>query len=170
MSCRECFLRDKRKRLVVGRGVWPCRILFIGEAPGKTEEVMGKAFVGQAGQLLEKIFAKASELSGLPMPEYYITNTLLCRPVDFRGGENRAPHPDEMNACRENVDFIIEQARPKEIIFLGAVAQKFYGKIFKQAFHLTHPAHILRKGGKSSPDFIRVSRELSEILITIDRR
>jgi DNA polymerase len=100
---------------VISDGTSEAKLVFIGEAPGRDEDLKGKPFVGAAGQLLTKMI----EAMGLKREEVYICNVLKDRPP-----ENRTPLPDEMEAC---LPFLKEQlaiVHPRVICTLGAVATK----------------------------------------------
>jgi DNA polymerase len=142
-QCQECPLCKFRHQVVLGRGEIPCDILFIGEAPGVSEDLLGKAFIGESGRFLDKMIEKA----GLAEVPKYFTNTVLCRPCDYKGGKNREPIPREIVNCIANVKSIIEQAEPKFIVLVGDVAQKQFSKVYSDSVKITHPSALLRSGG-----------------------
>ncbi len=112
-DCVRCPLGHTRTKFVFGVGNPKADILFVGEAPGRDEDLQGEPFVGRAGQLLDKILA-ASKFS---RAEVYIANILKCRPP-----ENRDPQPEEMETCSP---YLLEQIRlinPKIIVCLGRIA------------------------------------------------
>jgi len=111
--CCRCSLAQTRLHLVPGEGNPCARIVFVGEAPGASEDEQGRPFVGRAGQLLTNII----EAMGLRRQDVYICNILKCRPPG-----NRVPTPDEVAACSR---YLVEQLRilhPRVIIALGASA------------------------------------------------
>jgi DNA polymerase len=113
--CRRCPLYRTRTHAVVSDGSPEARLMFIGEAPGRDEDLQGKPFVGAAGQLLTKMI----QAMGLTREEVYICNVLKDRPPG-----NRPPEPDEVEAC---LPFLREQIaiiQPAVICVLGAVAAK----------------------------------------------
>ncbi|MDP3702771.1 MAG: uracil-DNA glycosylase [Candidatus Omnitrophota bacterium] len=113
--CRRCPLYRTRTHAVVSDGTPEARLMFIGEAPGRDEDLQGKPFVGAAGQLLTKMI----QAMGLRREDVYICNVLKDRPPG-----NRTPEPDEVEAC---LPFLREQiaiVRPSVICVLGAVAAK----------------------------------------------
>ena len=113
--CRRCPLHRTRTHAVVSDGTPEARLVFIGEAPGRDEDLQGKPFVGAAGRLLTKMI----EAMGLRREEVYICNVLKDRPP-----ANRTPLPEEVEAC---LPFLREQLaiiRPAVICTLGAVAAK----------------------------------------------
>lgn len=112
-DCQRCGLARGRKNIVFGVGNPAAQLMFVGEAPGRDEDLQGEPFVGEAGQLLTKII----QAMGLQREDVYICNVLKCRPPD-----NRNPHHDEIEACGP---FLLRQVRaiaPKAIIALGTFA------------------------------------------------
>jgi len=174
-ACRKCKLARYRRQVVIGRGDVPADLLFIGEAPGKTEDLLGEAFVGPAGKLLDKMLQKACSLSivdkilnsreidRIKNITYYITNTILCHPTDEREGDNRQPNSYEVNLCTSHIMQIYNMVKPKRVILIGKVADKYYAKEFREAIRIQHPAFILRQGGINSPHFLNNARTLSEL-------
>lgn len=112
-DCRRCRLSAGRTKLVFGVGN-PCAdLMFVGEGPGRDEDLKGEPFVGRAGQLLTRII----EAMGYARSDVYIANIVKCRPP-----QNRNPAPDEADTC---IPFLIEQAaiiNAKVIVCLGSVA------------------------------------------------
>lgn len=112
-DCHKCPLGDTRTKFVYGVGNPQAKIMFIGEAPGRDEDLQGEPFVGRAGKLLDKILAAI----GFDRQEVYIANILKCRPPN-----NRDPQPDEMHLC---IPYLKEQIRlihPQMICALGRIA------------------------------------------------
>lgn len=163
MDCKACQLYQFRKQIVPGRGIKPADLLLVGEAPGKSENLRGLAFIGPSGRLLDSIIKRASEVSGKPVPVYYITNVVCCRPTDSVGGPNREPTEREALACRSRLIATYSETKPKEVILLGKIAEKYCKKLWPAATCLSHPAFILRRGGLSSPEFVAAVRSLVEV-------
>jgi uracil-DNA glycosylase len=112
---------------ITGDGPVPCNILFIGEAPGKTEVQKGKPFVGKAGETFENYLNNI----GLSRNEVRITNTCYFRPVKEKTGKsgrktlsNRPPKVSEINLFKDILNDEIELVNPKIIITLGNVPLK----------------------------------------------
>jgi DNA polymerase len=99
--------------MVFGVGNPDAELMFVGEAPGHDEDIQGEPFVGRAGQLLNRII----EAMGLKRSDVYIANVVKSRPPN-----NRAPLPEEMEACRPFLLRQIDIVKPKVICLLGAVA------------------------------------------------
>lgn len=165
LNCQRCGLCQTRREIVFGRGVLPASVLFISEAPGKTEDLLGIPFIGPAGKLLDAAISRALEMmeSNEKTPSYFITNTVACRPTDSKQGENRQPTGEEVWACFERLQRTASQVKPKRVVFLGEVAKQYLKKAFPSAYSLRHPAYILRKGGIESPEFRAMARDLSAI-------
>lgn len=112
-NCHKCALGNTRTKFVYGVGNPQAKIMFIGEAPGRDEDLQGEPFVGRAGKLLDKILAAI----GFTRQDVYIANILKCRPPN-----NRDPQPDEMHLC---IPYLKEQIRlihPQLICALGRIA------------------------------------------------
>lgn len=112
-ECRRCRLGDGRTNLVFGVGNPRARVVFVGEAPGRDEDLQGEPFVGEAGQILNRVIARM----GLDRQEVYICNVLKCRPPG-----NRNPQPAEIEQCQP---FLLRQLRaiaPEAIVALGTFA------------------------------------------------
>lgn len=160
-ACRKCEIGSTRRNNVYGEGDPCARLMLIGEGPGETEDLLGRPFVGRAGQLLEKMLGAI----GLQREDVYICNTVKCRPTVAgpRGPKNRAPEPSEMANCRPYLDEQIDIIQPQVILALGAPAAKsFLGRDFQISkmrgrwypgpngipFMATfHPAYLLRQTG-----------------------
>ena len=149
-DCHLCQLYQSRHNIVFGVGNPHARVMFIGEAPGRNEDLQGEPFVGAAGEDLNGILS----LAGLKREDVYIANVLKCRPPG-----NRNPRPEEVLACSP---FLREQIRsiwPEIIVTLGNPATHFVLKTeigitklrgrFHQMGHFVvmptfHPAAALR--------------------------
>lgn len=137
-NCTKCEIGKRAHSHVFARGTLPCDILFIGEAPGKTENLTGWPFVGKAGKLLDAWVGYAQNqlrpamLPLLPENEqppaevftYAITNTVLCRPCDGVGMPNREPTGQEKGNCSSRLAAFIAIAKPKALITVGRHARE----------------------------------------------
>ena len=112
-DCRRCKLHRKRTNIVFGSGNPQAKLIFVGEGPGRDEDLQGEPFVGQAGKLLTRII----EAIQLTREEVYIANIVKCRPP-----ENRNPEPDEIAACEPFLIRQIKAIQPKLICALGTFA------------------------------------------------
>jgi DNA polymerase len=153
-DCRRCKLCAGRTHIVFGVGNPSAKLMFIGEGPGRDEDLQGEPFVGRAGQLLTDIITKGM---GLKREDVYIANVVKCRPP-----ENRNPEPDEVAACEPFLKKQIELIRPEIIVGLGKFAvqtllqskmpitklrgqwHSYHGIKLMPTFH---PAYLLRNPG-----------------------
>ena len=115
LGCTRCPLASTRTQVVFGSGDSNAELMFVGEAPGYHEDQQGVPFVGQAGQLLEKLLNGI----GLTRADVYIANVLKCRPPG-----NRDPQPEEIEACESHLFRQIELIRPTLVATLGNFATK----------------------------------------------
>lgn len=150
-DCRLCKLCSGRTHVVFGVGNPNARLMFVGEGPGRDEDLQGEPFVGRAGQLLTDIITKGM---GLMREDVYIANVVKCRPPD-----NRNPEPDEVAACEPFLKRQIDLVRPEIIVALGKFAvqtllqnkapisrlrgnwHRYHGIKLMPTFH---PAYLLR--------------------------
>ena len=148
-NCTNCALSASRTNIVWSRGNPNAQLMIIGEAPGADEDREGVPFIGRSGQLLNDALAAA----GLTEEQFYIANTVKCRPP-----ENRNPVRAEMDSC---LPFLIDQMQQRSVfILLGKVAAEYLlqrpVKITKENGHMEqlidgkvaviayHPAYVLR--------------------------
>ena len=110
-GCLACPLGPGRMKFVYGEGDPGARLMFVGEGPGRDEDLQGRPFVGKAGELLDKMIGAL----GLKREDTYIANVVKCRPPD-----NRTPTPAEARACLGYLRRQIELIRPAVIVTLGA--------------------------------------------------
>jgi DNA polymerase len=114
--CTECPLHELRTNAVFGTGNSRTKVMFVGEAPGRDEDLKGEPFVGRAGQLLTKILAAID----LKRKDVYITNILKCRPPN-----NRDPQEGEIRCCEEYLKKQIELIQPKVVCALGRISAQW---------------------------------------------
>ena len=145
IDCTKCELSKTRTNSVPGKGNFHSDVIFVGEAPGRNEDLKGEPFVGVAGKKL----SLALEEAGISRNVVYITNTVKCRQPN-----NRVPSKHEKETCQEYIEKEIEIIKPKIICVLGNTAFgsilggteiiKFRGKVGKkdgQLYFITiHPA------------------------------
>lgn len=148
-ECTACELHHGRINVVFARGSLPCDVLFIGEAPGESENVVGKPFMGPSGRILDTIIKK-----GLPDGlKWAMTNMVCCIPRDEEGDKVSEPPDECIEACSVRLVQFVELANPRLIVGVGRLAGdwltpgyshsiKFHKKIPLVSF--THPAAILR--------------------------
>jgi uracil-DNA glycosylase family 4 len=112
-DCKRCKLSGKRTNIVFGEGSPDAKLMFIGEAPGREEDIQARPFVGDAGMVLTRLIEKM----GFRREDVYIANIVKCRPP-----MNRDPEADEMEECRGFVESQIEIIHPQVIMSLGRIA------------------------------------------------
>ncbi len=115
-SCTRCSLHETRTNTVPGEGDANADIMFIGEAPGRNEDLQGKPFVGRAGDIFDKLL----DSIGLTREQIYLCNILKCRPPS-----NRNPLSSEISACVGSLDLQIKIVDPKVIGTLGNFATTY---------------------------------------------
>ena len=171
-SCRRCPLCDGRTQTVFGVGNPHARVMFIGEAPGKNEDLQGEPFVGAAGHYLNELLGCA----GLRREDVFIANVLKCRPPG-----NRDPRPEEIQTC---TPFLREQTRtidPEVLVTLGKFSTQFvlktqvgitrlHGRVQRAGkflvFPIFHPAAALYDGAKREAlenDFVTLGQLLHQL-------
>lgn len=170
-ECRICPLCTGRTHTVPGEGNPRAGLMCVGEGPGEHEDLSGRPFVGRAGELLDKIL----ESIEVPRPQVYIANVVKCRPP-----RNRAPLPDERDACIPYLHRQIALVRPKVLLALGSTAAEALLGVKKPLGDLRlrvhrwdgiplvvtyHPAALLRNPNWKRPawDDVRIARQLLEL-------
>jgi len=170
-NCTRCPLSGGRTTVVFGVGDPSADLVFVGEGPGREEDLRGEPFVGRSGALLDRL---VWEEIGLTRDRFYIANTVKCRPP-----ANRDPLPAEVAACRPYLEAQLELIDPKVIVTLGNFATKLLldtaegitklrGRTYtyRQSTLVPtfHPAAVLRGGGepmaKMRADLIRAKEAL----------
>lgn len=171
-ACVACPLARSRTNVVFSAGNPNARLMFVGEGPGRDEDLAGEPFVGRSGQLLDRLI---EEEIGLRREDCYIANVVKCRPPN-----NRDPLPGEVAACHHFLAGQIENVAPSVIVTLGNFAARallettegitrLRGKSFpygsSQLVPTFHPAAALRGGGvvlaQMRADFVRAKRLLA---------
>jgi uracil-DNA glycosylase family 4 len=172
LACTQCPLAAGRTQVVFGVGDPAADLLFVGEGPGRDEDLAGEPFVGRSGKLLDRLIA---EELGIDRTGCYIANVVKCRPP-----QNRDPRPDEIEACRPYLEGQIELIDPKVVVTLGNFAtrlllgtdegiRRLRGRAYRwRSGHLVptyHPAAALRSGGEvlaeMRADMVRAKRLLA---------
>jgi uracil-DNA glycosylase family 4 len=158
-GCTRCSLSKTRTQVVLARGDLPCDLLFIGEAPGRSEDMIGLPFVGPAGHLLNAMIRAT-------VPEsikYALTNLICCLPLGDDGDKVDEPDPKHIKACAPRLQELVNLASPKVIVCVGTVARKYLDRSVphRQAWsvEIDHPAFILRQ----PPAFRGITRQKAEV-------
>lgn len=173
LECTKCHLRENCRQVVFGVGNPKAHLLFVGEGPGKEEDMLGEPFVGRAGKLLDGIL----EAAAIDREQVYITNVVKCRPKG-----NRTPTISEIKECLPYLYWEIQLIKPAIIVPLGATAFKGLldpngsimqsrGQWFKRDDYYFlptyHPAALLRDTRKKRPvweDFLKIKKAYQRYL------
>ena len=169
LGCTKCPLAAGRTQVVFGVGDPKARLLFVGEGPGREEDLAGEPFVGRSGKLLDRLML---EEIGITRDRCYIANVVKCRPP-----QNRDPAPIEIEACRPYLEEQITLINPTVVVTLGNFATRLLldrpegiralrGTVYPfRTGHLVptyHPAFVLRAGGEAlaemRADLVRAKR------------
>jgi len=137
-----CALKRTAKSLCFARGSASARIMLIGEAPGRDEDIQGKPFVGRAGKLLDRML----EAIGLSEEHVYITNTIYWRPPG-----NRTPTPQEIEACAPFLARQIELLSPDVMVLLGGAAAKSVLDVTEGIMRLRGKWKLYQSGTREIP-------------------
>lgn len=172
-TCTKCRLCETRTQVVWGVGDPYAELMFIGEGPGRDEDLKGEPFVGRSGKLLDKLVFEELQMK---REQFYIANVVKCRPPN-----NRDPQQDEIAACRPYLEAQIRLIAPRVIVPLGNFATRFIlntkegiskirGQVYPSPTGVIvptfHPSAALQGGGevviaKMRADLIRAKEELS---------
>jgi uracil-DNA glycosylase len=171
--CTDCRLAETRTQVVFGVGDPGADLMFVGEAPGRNEDLQGEPFVGAAGQLLDRLMV---DVLGFDRRNAYIANVLKCRPPG-----NRDPRPDEIEACKGYLRRQLDLVDPRVVVTLGNFATKLLlrtelgitrlrGAAYPWWREMTlvptyHPAAALRSGDRIV-DAMRQDLELAREALT----
>jgi uracil-DNA glycosylase family 4 len=134
-NCSRCELGQTGVPKVFFRGHIPCEVLFVGEAPGDSESVVRRPFVGRAGKILDEIIdLSMNEWSEIATERvhnytYAVTNTVLCQPPRDAAGKQTPPRAEHAEACKSRLAQFLYLAQPHIIITVGSVADKFCPRI-----------------------------------------
>lgn len=175
-DCTRCQLHEGRTNLVFGEGNPKARLVFVGEGPGRDEDMQGRPFVGRSGQLLTKII----QAMGLKREDVYICNVVKCRPPN-----NRTPEQSEMDTCEQFLFKQIRFIKPQIIVCLGATAAKSVLKTkdslgsLRGKFHMYsgsklmvtyHPAALLRNPHFKKPAWEDMQVVMKELGLTMPKK
>ena len=151
-NCQLCALAQQRSQVCIARSDWPdgasqpnlrlpCDVLFVGEAPGMSEDAIGIPFVGPAGELLDRIIEQS-------LPEgvtYSMTNLVACFPRQAKERGENEPERGEVFECRPRLIEFVNMAQPQLIVRVGKMAVQYLGFDLRvPVVDIDHPAHILR--------------------------
>jgi uracil-DNA glycosylase len=175
-DCIRCKLHKGRTKIVFGDGHPEAKLLFIGEGPGRDEDLQGLPFVGRAGKLLTQMI----EAMGLRRSDVYICNVVKCRPP-----ENRAPEKDEVAACSPFLFRQIDLVAPQVIVCLGSIAaqtilettrgiSQFRGQWLefrgRKLMATYHPAYLLRNPAAKSEVWKDLQKVMAELGLEVKKK
>jgi len=139
LKCARCRLSKGRTQVVPGIGSCSSNIVFIGEAPGKDEDLRGEPFVGRAGKLLDQALSDC----GVSRSKVYISNLAKCRPPG-----NRRPRRDEIAACSVFLESELETISPEVVCALGQTAAERLLRKRGKMSSLTRGEHVIEVGNR----------------------
>lgn len=156
-DCQLCVLSACRQKVVLARGKIPCDVLFVGEAPGASEDVLGQPFVGPAGKLLDDIVLVSTTRVDVTL-RIAFTNLVCCIPTINDGEKTTDPPKSAISACSARLRELVGIAKPRLIVCVGGLSTKEVPKILGGTYDadklpfgesiptvsITHPAAILR--------------------------
>lgn len=172
-DCNLCSLCETRNKIVLARGQISADVLFVGEAPGASENVLGRPFVGPAGKLLDEITAEALkglgktvdtggfDSQGRPLMDWAslelriaFTNLVACIPLGEEGKKTAEPSKESILACQPRLREIVEICKPRLLVTVGKLSDTWVPKATERIdvsdrpipkwCSITHPAAILR--------------------------
>ena len=174
LSCTRCPLAAGRTQVVFGVGNPEADLMFVGEGPGREEDLQGEPFVGRSGKLLDTLMRQEI---GIDRTQCFVANVVMCRPPG-----NRDPLPVEIEACRPHLEAKLDHIDPKVVVTLGNFAtrlllgttegiRRLRGRAYPfrngQLVPTYHPAAALRGGAEvvaeMRADFVRAKRLLAEV-------
>lgn len=160
IKCRRCTLSERRRNVVLLRGNIPCDVLFIGEAPGESEDVLAKPFIGPAGKLLDSIIraslvSRTLEINGKLVeytPRHALTNLVGCIPRDEENLKAGEPPKVAIETCAPRLVEVTALCQPKLIVMVGRLSEKWAPQILGfegrrkpvKTLAIYHPAAMLR--------------------------
>jgi uracil-DNA glycosylase len=174
-ECTRCKLSRTRNKIVFGDGNPKAQLVFVGEGPGRDEDMQGLPFVGRAGKLLTQMI----EAMGLQRKDVYICNVVKCRPP-----ENRQPEKDEVTACSPFLMRQIDTIAPKVIVCLGSTAaqtilettrgiSQFRGEWLefrgRKLMATYHPAYLLRNPGAKGEVWKDLQKVMAELGLEVKK-
>ena len=187
-NCQACRLCDQRYKIVLGRGGVPAQVVFLGEAPGDSENAVGQPFKGPAGNLLDQIVERSvgafNSVSPIKLSVAY-TNLVACYPREAKEEGTHRPKDDEISACHNRLREFLDICRPRFIVAVGALAEDnlpivldsmIYsgGRVeghatVEKTISIVHPSYILsrmpiaQQGMAVQKSIVAVSTALEEI-------
>ena len=167
-KCKSCNLHLLRRNIVGLRGSFDADILFVTEAPSKSDVLRRQLLCGNNSKLLQNLFNDSGLYkNGIP---WAITSILKCRPCDTFSGDTRDPHPEEVLACAKHFLYDAHKVNPKGVVFFGKLTAKYYKNEFPNSITLVHPSFVVRTGGVASPHYPSMVRLLEDFVDEIKEK
>lgn len=168
-NCQRCPLHKGRKKVCTCRGEVPADVLFIGEAPGESEDCFGLPFYGPAGKLLDQLIEKAEKQVGEKVSKCW-TNLVGCIPKTLSPERKKVePLPEEIDACYPRLSVFIDICKPKLIVAVGEMATEYgedqHWEEKAKVVSIIHPAAILRM--KTNKQLERIGMALQRTEVTL---
>jgi uracil-DNA glycosylase len=148
-NCKRCDLHKTRTNVVLGRGQIPSSVCFVGESPGRSEDICGEAFIGPAGEILDDIIKQAQEMIAFT---YAITNLIGCIPTDEENDKLEPPY-ESVEACAPRLIEFVKMCNPRLLVCVGKHAESYLDTKLKYRIRvgdsiprvsIKHPAAIIR--------------------------
>ena len=174
-ECTRCKLHKTRNKIVFGDGSEKADLVFVGEGPGRDEDMQGLPFVGRAGKLLTQMI----EAMGLQRKAVYIANVVKCRPP-----ENRLPEPDEIKTCSPYLLRQLDTIAPRVIVCLGACSAQTLLQTTRGISHFRgqwmefrgtklmatyHPAYLLRNPAAKADVWKDLQKVMAELGLEVKK-
>lgn len=139
-GCVKCPLGHQRFRICLAKGVVPCDVLVVGEAPGASEDATGEVFSGPAGDKVHQVIDRALGSS----VRVAMTNLVCCFPREAKARGDNEPEREEIIACSDRLIEFGNLAQPRLVVCVGNLAETYVSKMYAgPRVHIIHPAYIL---------------------------
>lgn len=164
-ECKRCLLCKRRKRVVLARGMVPAPVLFCGEAPGDSENLLpgNRPFVGPAGKLLDRIIERAID----GQYDYALTNLVACIPIGADGNKLQEPPAEAIEACAPRLREFMKLSKFRVLVRVGKLATKWLpNQADRMSIDIIHPAAILRMD--ASQKGLAIQRSIVTISDAVD--
>lgn len=136
-DCTDCPLCEQRSQIVLARGTIPADVVFVGEAPGASEDGLGEPFRGPAGHILDDLISRSVPSS----VTYALCNLVACYPREAKERGDNEPEQEEILACRERLEEFLDIADPKLIVCVGSLSTQYVQrKSGRKYADIIHPA------------------------------
>ncbi len=172
-DCQRCDLSKGRRRVCLFRGnPEACDVLFVGEAPGESEDMSGIVFDGPAGQKLDMVFSKAQDMYGGVVTACF-TNLVGCYPREAKKTEDHRPPPQAILTCLPRLQEIVNLAQPRLVVCVGTLAAQwvmdgpeFNNLVDYYIVQIQHPSAVLRSPKADRPAlWTRMADKLHEAFV-----